>query len=122
ERHRGHFFNWYDTQRLAPLNPRYVSTVDSGNLAGALLVLAQGLQALQHQRPDPALVVSGLRATATALAFACDQHPEAHGVVAEVRMKLLTLPQTSVTDHLTTFADWTASQEPVFARAGDDAV
>lgn len=24
ERHRGHFFNWYDTQSLAPLNPRYV--------------------------------------------------------------------------------------------------
>jgi cyclic beta-1,2-glucan synthetase len=35
ERHRGHFLNWYDTATLAPLQPRYVSTVDSGNLAGA---------------------------------------------------------------------------------------
>ncbi|HRH43694.1 MAG TPA: hypothetical protein PKY82_18835, partial [Pyrinomonadaceae bacterium] len=34
EKYRGHFFNWYDTQTLAPLNPRYISTVDSGNLAG----------------------------------------------------------------------------------------
>lgn len=40
EHHRGHLFNWYDTRTLAPLPPRYVSTVDSGNLAGHLLVLA----------------------------------------------------------------------------------
>ena len=33
ERHEGHFLNWYDTATLAPLHPRYVSTVDSGNLA-----------------------------------------------------------------------------------------
>ncbi|HVI87305.1 MAG TPA: glucoamylase family protein [Dongiaceae bacterium] len=41
ERFRGHFFNWYDTQDLRPLDPKYVSTVDSGNLAGHLLALAQ---------------------------------------------------------------------------------
>jgi cyclic beta-1,2-glucan synthetase len=40
ERFRGHFYNWYDTHDLRPLEPRYVSTVDSGNLAGHLLVLA----------------------------------------------------------------------------------
>ncbi len=45
-RHRGHFLNWYDTETLAPLTPRYVSTVDSGNLAGHLLTLRQGLLAL----------------------------------------------------------------------------
>ncbi|MEG2979327.1 MAG: cyclic beta 1-2 glucan synthetase, partial [Stenotrophomonas sp.] len=45
-RHRGHFLNWYDTETLAPLPPRYVSTVDSGNLAGHLLTLRQGLLAL----------------------------------------------------------------------------
>src|SRR6185369_11991313 len=46
ERHRGHFYNWYDTQTLQPLRPRYVSTVDSGNLAGQLLTLRAGLLAL----------------------------------------------------------------------------
>ncbi|UNK44094.1 cyclic beta 1-2 glucan synthetase [Luteimonas sp. S4-F44] len=46
ERHRGHFYNWYDTETLAPLPPRYISTVDSGNLAGHLLTLRQGLLAL----------------------------------------------------------------------------
>ena len=46
ERHEGHFLNWYDTATRAPLHPRYVSTVDSGNLAGALIALAQGCRAL----------------------------------------------------------------------------
>ncbi len=44
ERHEGHWLNWYDTRTLAPLRPRYVSTVDSGNLAGALLTLGLGLR------------------------------------------------------------------------------
>ncbi len=46
ERHEGHLLNWYDTQSLAPLPPSYVSTVDSGNLAGALMTLAEGLRKL----------------------------------------------------------------------------
>ncbi len=40
QRFRGHFYNWYDTQDLRPLEPRYVSSVDSGNLAGHLIALA----------------------------------------------------------------------------------
>ena len=39
ERYRGHFYNWYDTHDLRPLDPKYISTVDSGNLAGHLLAL-----------------------------------------------------------------------------------
>lgn len=46
ERYEGHLLNWYDTTTLAPLAPRYVSTVDSGNLAAALLALAEGLRGL----------------------------------------------------------------------------
>jgi cyclic beta-1,2-glucan synthetase len=38
----GHFFNWYDTRTLQPLPPLFVSTVDSGNLAGCLVTLKQG--------------------------------------------------------------------------------
>ncbi len=41
-RHRGHFYNWYDTNTLRPLPPLYVSSVDSGNLAAALLAVKQG--------------------------------------------------------------------------------
>jgi cyclic beta-1,2-glucan synthetase len=49
ERFKGHFYNWYDTRSLAPLYPRYVSTVDSGNLVGHLLTLRQGFLALPGQ-------------------------------------------------------------------------
>ncbi len=38
-RYRGHFYNWYGTENLEPLEPRYISTVDSGNLAGHLIAL-----------------------------------------------------------------------------------
>jgi cyclic beta-1,2-glucan synthetase len=46
EHYRGHLLNWYDTQTLAVLPPRYISTVDSGNLAACLIALKQGLLAL----------------------------------------------------------------------------
>jgi cyclic beta-1,2-glucan synthetase len=46
EKHEGHLLNWYDTRTLAPLAPSYVSTVDSGNLAGALVALSVGVQDL----------------------------------------------------------------------------
>ena len=46
ERFEGHLLNWYDTLTLAPLPPAYVSTVDSGNLAGALVTLSAALQRL----------------------------------------------------------------------------
>jgi len=63
ERYKGHFYNWYDTQTLSPLFPKYISTVDSGNLAGHLLVLKQGLLALRHKRFDARSLFRGLRDT-----------------------------------------------------------
>ncbi len=46
ERYEGHLLNWYDIETLAPLEPRYVSMVDSGNLLGCLWALEQGLEEL----------------------------------------------------------------------------
>ncbi len=66
-RHRGHFYNWYDTLSLEPLSPRYVSSVDSGNLMACLLVLAS---ALEHADEDALVSVNlahGLRDTARVL-------------------------------------------------------
>jgi hypothetical protein len=63
ERHRGHFYNWYDTQSLKPLLPMYISTVDSGNLAGHLLTLRQGLLALPDHGIVEARIFDGLRDT-----------------------------------------------------------
>jgi cyclic beta-1,2-glucan synthetase len=42
EKQRDHFLNWYDTRTLEPLPPRYISTVDSGNLAASLVALRKG--------------------------------------------------------------------------------
>ena len=43
EKWNGHYYNWYNTRTLEPLKPRYVSSVDSGNLACYLILLKQGI-------------------------------------------------------------------------------
>jgi cyclic beta-1,2-glucan synthetase len=51
QRYRGHFYNWYDTRTLEPLAPRYISTVDSGNLAGYLVTLRAALLDIGERAP-----------------------------------------------------------------------
>jgi cyclic beta-1,2-glucan synthetase len=67
ERHRGHFYNWYDTRTLQPLLPVYVSTVDSGNLSAHLLTLRPGLSALPDLPILSARWLEGLEDTHNAL-------------------------------------------------------
>ncbi len=63
ERYEGHFYNWYDTQSLSTLHPRYISSVDSGNLAGHLLTLRQGLLSLPKEKILDQKLWLGLRDT-----------------------------------------------------------
>ncbi len=49
EHYRGHLLNWTHTRTLQPLSPRYVSTVDSGNLAAALLALTVACEELRRR-------------------------------------------------------------------------
>jgi cyclic beta-1,2-glucan synthetase len=63
ERHQGHFYNWYDTQSLKPLPPLYISSVDSGNLAGHLLTLRPGLLELADHKILGARLFEGLSDT-----------------------------------------------------------
>lgn len=72
DRFRGHFLNWYDTQTLLPLQPAYVSTVDSGNLLGCLLALKQGLQELS-ECPSAIPARDGLADTRNLIAEAIEQ-------------------------------------------------
>ncbi len=44
EKWHGHLYNWYDTEHARPLRPRYVSSVDSGNLCACLIALTEGLE------------------------------------------------------------------------------
>lgn len=49
EKWNGHLYNWYNTTNLEVLRPKFISTVDSGNLAGYLMVLEEGLEQYGHK-------------------------------------------------------------------------
>ena len=61
QRFRGHFYNWYDTRDLRPLEPPYISSVDSGNLAGHLVTLANTCRSWMSPRQENAELFAGIR-------------------------------------------------------------
>ena len=83
ERFRGHFYNWYDTRSLQPLEPKYVSTVDSGNLYGDLIALRQACLERLGAFPLCPQALAGIGDTvalareAAAVAFAGEQRDAA---------------------------------------------
>jgi hypothetical protein len=91
ERHRGHFFNWYDTRTLKPLLPLYVSSVDSGNLAGHLLTLAPGLAEFQAQPILTPQVFAGLSDTVGILRELTGRSAELEQLEAELAQPPSTL-------------------------------
>ncbi|KUO64704.1 MAG: glycosyl transferase family 36 [Gracilibacter sp. BRH_c7a] len=61
---KGHIYNWYNTKNLEPLNPIYISTVDSGNFAGYLIVLKNGVAQLAGTPPvQRHSIIQGLQDT-----------------------------------------------------------
>jgi cellobiose phosphorylase len=86
ERYRGHLYNWYDTRTLKPLLPQYVSSVDSGNLAGCLLTLQAGLAELKDQPVLPANAFQGLEDT---LQMLVEQLPSSSTADLAKKVKLL---------------------------------
>ncbi len=85
ERYRGHFYNWYETRTLAPLLPLYVSSVDSGNLAGHLLTHSAGLREAAHEPIFSPAVFAGLRDTVGILAGLTGPGTQLAGLDAELR-------------------------------------
>ena len=71
ETYEGHLLNWYDTKTLAPLVPRYVSTVDSGNLTASLWVLEQGCRDVLRAPIVDRSCVRGLADTISILVETC---------------------------------------------------
>lgn len=63
EKFHGHFFNWYDTTTPAPLTPQYISTVDSGNLAGHLIAVKRAALELTEQKLFDARWLQGIADT-----------------------------------------------------------
>jgi cyclic beta-1,2-glucan synthetase len=65
----GHFFNWYDTKTLEPLLPQYISTVDSGNLAGHLIAVKQACVEFPDHKLFDRRIIEGLSDTVEAIAL-----------------------------------------------------
>ena len=85
ERFRGHFYNWYDSKEGRPLDPQYVSSVDSGNLAGSLLALANAARELRARPPLGGVALAGLDDTVqllreSTLSVTSDRHARPDGV------------------------------------------
>ncbi len=59
-KHRGHLLNWYDTTDLRPLDPQYVSSVDSGNFAGHLIAVANACRLWREERDTPQEDLNGV--------------------------------------------------------------
>ena len=73
EKYRGHFYNWYDTESLKPLKPLYISSVDSGNMAGHLLVLRSGLLEMKGNKLVSPKVFAGLADTLAVVAECAEE-------------------------------------------------
>jgi len=78
-RYRGHLLNWYDSTTLQPLEPRFVSTVDSGNLAAALWTLKQAALAFARQSPPDDTLWDGIADLALLLGGDADPAARALG-------------------------------------------
>ena len=96
ERYQGHFYNWYDTLTLRPLQPLYVSSVDSGNLSGHLLTLSPGLAALVNAKIVNTRTFEGLRDAVANLAdvSADSESPELLQLQRDVQAACETVPAT----------------------------
>jgi cellobiose phosphorylase len=87
DKFRGHLFNWYDIATCTPLAPRYISSVDSGNLSASYLIVKSALESFQIQ---PLIEDSAFeRLSSIALSY-----PALHPLLQYFEQKKpLTLPQ-----------------------------
>ena len=88
ERFRGHFYNWYDTSDLRALEPKYVSSVDSGNLAGHLLVLGNACREIASSPIGNQNWISGLNDTIALVRGAAHPWTEKRQAPGAVRARL----------------------------------
>jgi cyclic beta-1,2-glucan synthetase len=105
ERFRGHLYNWYDTRDLHRLEPAYISSVDSGNLAGHLLTLSNACRQMIGQ---PLPVAAALAGIGDAIALTRD----AAGAIGDDRRS-----QTLTRRHLDEALEMPAAAEPAATPA-----
>lgn len=61
EKYNGHLYNWYNTQTLEIMNPRFISTVDSGNFLCCIVALAAGLESYTGENNELWLIIEKCR-------------------------------------------------------------
>ena len=117
ERFRGHFYNWYDTQSLKPLLPMYISSVDSGNLAGHVMTLRSGLLTLPDHKILSDRIFEGLRDTLSLLSDALGDGAISHveALHREVAAACQDRPTSLATTHRT-LTDLTTQADEVTAH------
>ncbi len=120
---RGHFYNWYDTRDLHPLEPRYISTVDSGNLAGHLLALGNSCREMIDKSSVGLELLAGIEDTVRLLGEALVKTAETsrthivtrkqlNNAVAAMMVSLRSVPVGS-TDWAACFREWSAHARTV---------
>jgi cyclic beta-1,2-glucan synthetase len=88
KQYRGHFYNWYDTGDLRPLDPQYVSSVDSGNLGGHLIALAGACRDWSRAGPGDARWRVGVADALDLLKQEADGLPAGPGTRGSSRQRL----------------------------------
>jgi cyclic beta-1,2-glucan synthetase len=88
ERFRGHFYNWYETRDLRPLDPKYVSSVDSGNIAGHLLTLGNGCRELIQKSSIGSRMLEGVEDSIRLLTDTLAKSTETPRTQAVIRKQL----------------------------------
>jgi cyclic beta-1,2-glucan synthetase len=120
---RGHLLNWYDTRNLRPLEPKYVSSVDSGNLAGHLLALRNCCRELIEKSSLGPQILSGMEdpiwllreahaGTAGALHTHIVTRKQLNNAIDAMAASLDSVP-TDAVDWATRFVEWRAHAQAV---------
>ena len=121
----GHFFNWYDTKTVEPLMPQYISTVDSGNLAGHLIALKQACVEFPDTKLFGRRVIEGLSDTLDGIASEASTLGS-----ARQRTEVVTVRQLedeiaacrkllAAVENLDDLASWFVLLDSLFKRASD---
>ena len=114
-RFRGHVYNWHDTRDLRVLDPAYVSSVDSGNLAGHLIAVAQACRAWATEPARDDHVVRQAMGDCAVLAR------RSLGVDAEDLdlIRAMTAISSAAADPTTPLSSLTGSMDRALALTGD---
>ncbi|HBI25682.1 MAG: Glycosyltransferase 36 [Candidatus Wolfebacteria bacterium GW2011_GWC2_39_22] len=96
ERYRGHFFNWYELKGLSALRPKYVSSVDSANLALSLVALRGAIGEALRAPLVSIEMITGADASLAVLFDACQQALRVNGLDIEDKNMILAIRTTTV--------------------------